>query len=139
MSVGEQPSRVWRWVTRRYFFAFVVALGFLGGLLVVVGAGLAGIDGLPLAAVDHDNGSLTQIGSVVSLAGWVLVLLGVLLAVAFALRSFTKGDAAGDDPWDGQTLEWAVPSPPPLENLLDTVVLSPEPLLDRKLAAKETA
>jgi cytochrome c oxidase subunit 1 len=116
-----------------------IFLTFLGGLLVIVGSALAGIDGLVATAVEHDNGSLAQVGSVANLGGWVLVLLGVLLAVAFALRSFTKGQPAGDDPWDGQTLEWAVPSPPPVENLLDTVVLSPEPLLDRKLAAKESA
>jgi heme/copper-type cytochrome/quinol oxidase subunit 1 len=114
-----------------------IVLTFVGGLLVLAGAVLAGVDGLPLGAVDHDGGTLTQIGAVVGLAGWVLVLFGVVAVVALALRSFTGGDEAGDDPWDGQTLEWAVPSPAPVENLLDTVVLSPEPLLDRKLATKE--
>jgi heme/copper-type cytochrome/quinol oxidase subunit 1 len=116
-----------------------VVLTFLGGVLVLGGSLLAGVDGLALGAVDHDAGSLTQAASVLNLAGWVLVLLGVLVAVAVALRSFTGGPSAGDDPWDGQTLEWAIPSPPPVENLLDTVVASPEPLLDRKRAAKESA
>lgn len=116
-----------------------IVLTFLGGVLVLAGSLVAGVDGLALGAVDHAEGSLTQTGAVLGLAGWVLVLLGVLSAVAFALRAFTAGSPAGDDPWDGQTLEWALPSPPPLENLLETVVLSPEPLLDRKRAAKESA
>jgi heme/copper-type cytochrome/quinol oxidase subunit 1 len=116
-----------------------IVLTALGGLAVLAGGLLAGVDDLTLGVVDHDGGSLTLVGSVFSLAGWALVLVGVVVFVVVALRSFTRGPAAGDDPWDGQTLEWAVPSPPPLEDLIETVALSPEPLLDRKAASKETA
>ena len=31
-------------------------------------------------------------------------------------RSYRKGEIAGDNPWDGQTLEWATSSPPPDHN-----------------------
>jgi len=31
-------------------------------------------------------------------------------------RSLRKGERAGNDPWDGRTLEWSIPSPPPLYN-----------------------
>ena len=52
-----------------------------------------------------------------------------------ALRSFTTGDAAGDDPWDGQTLEWATSSPPPADNFTEIhTVASATPLLDLKPA-----
>ena len=55
---------------------------------------------------------------------------------AFALlatRSFRRGDPAGDDPWDGQTLEWATSSPAPYDNFVDLhTVASAEPLLDLK-------
>jgi heme/copper-type cytochrome/quinol oxidase subunit 1 len=61
------------------------------------------------------------------------VLVSVLAFVALALRSFLKGDRAGDDPWDGQTLEWATTSPAPDDNFVDVhVVASAEPLLDLK-------
>lgn len=60
----------------------------------------------------------------------VLVLLGFIL---LALRSFTGGPTAGDDPWDGQTLEWATSSPPPVDNFpVIPQVLSAEPLFDMK-------
>ncbi|HEX9258440.1 MAG TPA: hypothetical protein VF855_02815, partial [Acidimicrobiales bacterium] len=65
----------------------------------------------------------------------VLVVLGVLV---IALRAFRKGDAAGDDPWDGNTLEWATTSPPPPGNFSETpLVRSDEPLRDQKPAAAE--
>ena len=44
-----------------------------------------------------------------------------------------RAPAAGDDPWDGQTLEWATSSPAPYANFADVhTVASAEPLLDLK-------
>jgi cytochrome c oxidase subunit 1 len=34
------------------------------------------------------------------------------------LRSFKRGRAAAADPWGWTTLEWSVPSPPPLHNFV---------------------
>ena len=31
-------------------------------------------------------------------------------------RSVRRGEAAGDDPWEGNSLEWATTSPPPHHN-----------------------
>ena len=60
-----------------------------------------------------------------------------------AFASFTS-DAddrqAGDDPWDGQTLEWTTSSPAPEANFADVpMISSAEPLLDVKQAAGRTA
>ena len=57
----------------------------------------------------------------------------MLAFAALAARAWRRGDIAGDDPWGGQTLEWATTSPPPAENFTATpTVMSPEPLLDLK-------
>jgi len=32
------------------------------------------------------------------------------------LYAIFKGEKAEDNPWGGVTLEWTIPSPPPLEN-----------------------
>jgi cytochrome c oxidase subunit 1 len=32
------------------------------------------------------------------------------------IRSLRHGERASANPWGGTTLEWTVPSPPPLEN-----------------------
>jgi heme/copper-type cytochrome/quinol oxidase subunit 1 len=64
------------------------------------------------------------------------MLLTSLGFVALAAKSFTSGEAAGDDPWDGQTLEWATSSPPPADNFSDLAVVgSATPLLDLKSAS----
>ncbi|MDY6779578.1 MAG: cbb3-type cytochrome c oxidase subunit I, partial [Halobacteria archaeon] len=47
---------------------------------------------------------------------------GVITAVSFLVMfinlvySLRKGDEAPDNPWQGSTIEWGVPSPPPIEN-----------------------
>ena len=45
--------------------------------------------------------------------GGLLLALGVLLFVGPFFWSRRFGEPAGDDPWGGETLEWATSSPPP--------------------------
>ena len=72
--------------------------------------------------------------------GHGLMALTVLAFVALAIRSFASGEHAGDDPWDGQTLEWATSSPAPADNFAEIhVIASAEPLLDLKPARTEGA
>ncbi len=70
-----------------------------------------------------------------------LVVVAVLAFVLLALKSFTgSGDAVGDDPWDGHTLEWATTSPAPFANFADVhIVQSAEPLLDLKPSNRSDA
>jgi len=51
--------------------------------------------------------------------GAVIILLSVLPFLHNVLRSRKKGELAGDDPWDGRTLEWSIPSPPPEYNFAE--------------------
>jgi heme/copper-type cytochrome/quinol oxidase subunit 1 len=61
------------------------------------------------------------------------VLLAMLAFAGLAAKSFRSGESAGDDPWDGATLEWATSSPPPADNFAElTVVGSEYPLADMK-------
>ena len=52
------------------------------------------------------------LGAIVILAG--IVLTGVQLVVSIRTRD-QRRDLTGD-PWDGRTLEWSTPSPPPAWN-----------------------
>ena len=63
-----------------------------------------------------------------------LALLLYLIAVA---RS-AKGRRAGNDPWQGETLEWYTTSPPPPHNF-DSLppMTSPTPLGDLRRRLKE--
>ena len=66
-------------------------------------------------------------------AGHAAFGLTALAFVGLVAKAWRSGDAAGDDPWSGETLEWATTSPPPPDNFATTpTVMSPEPLLDLK-------
>ena len=77
-----------------------------------------------------------------------LIAISVLLFLINVVWSWTRGEITGDDPWRGNTLEWATTSPPPPYNF-DRVppVRSFMPLRelraarerrDRRLAAEAT-
>ncbi len=64
-----------------------------------------------------------------------LTLVAFVGLLAAAQRGSDDQDAIGDDPWDGQTLEWTTTSPAPGDNFVDVpIVHSAEPLLDLKVS-----
>jgi heme/copper-type cytochrome/quinol oxidase subunit 1 len=105
----------------------------LGGVAATVLAAfplyIAGLLDQP-AGVAYDDADL-RVWNVISLVGHGLM---ALTAIGFVLLLLTsrRGDAdAGDDPWTGQTIEWATTSPAPRDNFVDVpVVRSAEPMLD---------
>jgi heme/copper-type cytochrome/quinol oxidase subunit 1 len=119
-------------------FADVPLLGLAGVGLIAVGL---------VAVPDLINGFLDQpfndptvevdgpheLLAIAFTAGQILMLLVLAVAALVVLRGARKGEAAGDDPWDGHTLEWAVPSPSDGRVPDIVMVTTPEPLLDRKL------
>lgn len=48
--------------------------------------------------------------------GAFIMVTGIVLMFGNLLRGLIKGGKAEVNPWGGTTLEWRVPSPPPLEN-----------------------
>ncbi len=109
-------------------------LAFLGTVLGSIPYMIAGFADQPAGALDEFvYGGPQEFWNLLTTAGFVLTLLSALAFVALAARSFTEGDAAGDDPWDGTTLEWATSSPPPADNFSDVIVVgSDHPLEDMK-------
>jgi cytochrome c oxidase subunit 1 len=78
-----------------------------------------GLDGMPRRVPDYETADgftwMNQLSTVGSqLLGWSTLIF--LVNVFWSLR---KGEVAGPDPWQGQTLEWATPSPPPPENFTE--------------------
>jgi cytochrome c oxidase subunit 1 len=56
--------------------------------------------------------------NLVSTAGALLLIAGGAVFVFNVVRSYVAGAVAADDPWHGETLEWATSSPPPVYNFL---------------------
>jgi cytochrome c oxidase subunit I len=54
--------------------------------------------------------------NLVSTVGAFLLGVSFLVLLLAAVQSLRRGAPAGDDPWDGRTLEWRTTSPPPIEN-----------------------
>ncbi len=52
----------------------------------------------------------------VSTAGAFLLGVAVLVFLVNLWWTRKRGEPAGNDPWQGATLEWAIPSPPPVYN-----------------------
>jgi heme/copper-type cytochrome/quinol oxidase subunit 1 len=54
--------------------------------------------------------------NLLSSIGAYITGIGVLPTLWNIFHSLRHGKIAGDNPWDGQTLEWATSSPPPEHN-----------------------
>lgn len=63
---------------------------------------------------------------VATIGSWILAL-GIIILIVNLVVSLRRGAAAPANPWGGKTLEWTVPSPPPMENFhtIPTVTTGP--------------
>ncbi|MEO6126009.1 MAG: cbb3-type cytochrome c oxidase subunit I [Ilumatobacteraceae bacterium] len=110
-------------------------LGVAATVLASLPYYIAGFADQPADAVAFDYSGPQNLWNVLVGVGHGLMVLTVLGFLGLALQSFRKGELAGDDPWDGQTLEWATSSPPPVNNFSTMhSVASAEPLVDLKPA-----
>ena len=115
-------------------------LGVLATILASLPYYIAGFADQPAGATTFSYSGPQELWNTLVAVGHGLMLLTVVAFVGLALKSFTTGDHAGDDPWDGQTLEWATSSPAPADNFADVhIISSSEPLLDLKPARSEGA
>jgi cytochrome c oxidase subunit 1 len=69
--------------------------------------------------------------NLISTIGAFILAAGILVTFVNALHSIKHGKRAGNDPWQGNTLEWFTTSPPPANNF-DSIprVRSVEPMKD---------
>ncbi|MBE7560247.1 cbb3-type cytochrome c oxidase subunit I [bacterium] len=90
------------------------ALMFVGFNMLYFSMLILGMEGNPRRYYDYLP--RFQTWHVVSTVGsWILVA-GLLMMAYNFIRSARRGAPAPANPWGGVTLEWTVPSPPPVEN-----------------------
>jgi cytochrome c oxidase subunit I len=72
-----------------------------------------GLLGMPRRIYTYAPDLGWNVWNLLSTAGAFLIAASFAVFLVNALRTARRGAPAGADPWDGRTLEWAVPSPPP--------------------------
>ncbi len=75
-----------------------------------------GIDGMPRRIYTYPDGMGWNFWNMFETTGAFILGASVLLFVYNIVTSMRAGVKAPADPWDGRTLEWSIPSPPPVYN-----------------------
>ena len=95
---------------------------------------MLGLAGMPRRVYTYPAGLGWTANNVIVTIGSLLFALGVLLLLVNVWRSLRAGAPAGDNPWDAPTLEWSIPSPPPVYNFrVIPQVASRHPLWEDRL------
>ena len=121
--LGEGLGKVHFWMT------------FVGFNLTFFVQHQLGLDGMPRRVADYTEADgFTTLNTISTIGAFLLgaSTLPFLWNIWTSLRRPPDPDAA--DPWDGHTLEWATPSPPPEGNFVDPLppIRSERPLWDAK-------
>src|ERR1700694_51091 len=94
---------------------------------------IPGLLGMPRRIYTYEPGRGWDTFNLIVTIGVFFQAAGILVFVGNLLWSYFQGKDAGSDPWDGWTLEWALPSPTPEYNFYTIpTVQSRRPLWDLK-------
>ncbi|HVF14399.1 MAG TPA: cbb3-type cytochrome c oxidase subunit I, partial [Acidimicrobiales bacterium] len=97
---------------------------------------LLGLRGMPRRVADYGPETGWEGLNLLSSVGSAILGLSVLVLVVNLWRTWKHGEPAGDDPWGGNSLEWATSSPPPEHNFGSLpVIRSERPVFDARQAA----
>jgi cytochrome c oxidase subunit 1 len=89
---------------------------FIGYNLTFQPMMILGILGMPRRIQSYPDGLGWNLWNQIATAGAFIIAVAVLIFIINFILSLTRGEEAGADPWDGRTLEWSIPSPPPEYN-----------------------
>ena len=87
-------------------------LMFVGFNLAFFPQHLLGLFGMPRRIYTYDEGLGWDGYNLASSVGAFMLAVGILVTIVNWYRSRTRGTPAGNDPWQGETLEWYASSPP---------------------------
>lgn len=79
-----------------------------------------GLMGMPRRVFTYQPGVGLETGNYISTIGAFLMGIGTIVFFINIIATASKPANAPADPWDGRTLEWSIPSPPPEYNFKQT-------------------
>ncbi|MGH2809351.1 MAG: cytochrome c oxidase subunit I, partial [Actinomycetota bacterium] len=105
---------------------------FIGFNLSMFPLHISGLLGQPRRVYTYEAGLGWDIHNLLSTIGAFILAVGALVTFINWIVSARRGPLAGNDPWNGESLEWATTSPPPAYNF-ETIptVRSREPVWDQ--------
>jgi len=97
-----------------------------------------GLMGMPRRYWVFLEGQGLEAGNMISTIGAFLMAIGSVIFLINIVYTAVKEKKVSGDPWDGRTLEWTIPSPPPHYNFVQTpLVRGLDPLWVEKTEGKE--
>jgi cytochrome c oxidase subunit 1 len=93
---------------------------FIGFHLTFFPQHFLGLMGMPRRVFTYLKGQNLDLGNFISTIGAIGMTIGTILFLVNVVVSAKSGKRAPADPWDGRTLEWAIPSPAPEYNFAQT-------------------
>ncbi len=84
---------------------------------------ILGLQGMPRRVYTYPAEMGWATLNLISTAGALLLLAGGVVLAYNVVRSYAHAAVAGDNPWNGDSLEWSVSSPPPVYNFLHIPVV----------------
>lgn len=91
-------------------------LMFIGFNLTFFVQHILGVEGMTRRVYTYPDYPGWGAMNMASTIGAFVLAFSILVFIGNVLYSLRRGAVAGDNPWDGWTLEWATSSPPPIHN-----------------------
>jgi len=116
---------------------WIVLLGFN---LTFLPMHIQGLLGMPRRVYTYQSGLGWDLWNMLETIGAYILLVGLALTLFNILRSLRSGPVAPDNPWGGESLEWATSSPPaPYNFAVVPTVHSLHPMWDEQTLATMVA
>jgi cytochrome c oxidase subunit 1 len=122
-------ERIGKW----HFWIMLIGFNLAFGPMHILG-----LNGMPRRTYRYPDGLGWEFWNAMATIGSFIIAVSILLFIYNIIKSKRSGAIAGPDPWDGRTLEWTIPSPPPEYNFAEVPkVTSLDDYWHRKYAEDE--
>ena len=123
-------SGIYYWFPKYSGKMYSEKLGKISFWLIMIGQNVTffpmhfvGLDGMPRRIYTYVEGMGWEMWNGVATGGVFILILGFLFVLHNIGYHWKNGKQAAGDPWDGRTLEWSIPSPPPEYNFKEIPVV----------------